>query len=85
MPPGKQTQPMSSSAVFADVIVPVPLNEAFTYAVPAAMAADLRAGSRVLVPFGARHLYTGIVEHVHTNAPAVAGVKEIAALLDPTP
>lgn len=73
------------NSTFADVVVPVPLNAAFTYAVPPGMAADIRQGSRVLVPFGTRHLYTGIVENVHATAPAVKDVKSIAALLDPYP
>lgn len=72
---------------FADVIVPVPLNASFTYAVPEELpgAETLRAGSRVLVPFGTRHLYTGIVEALHTTRPEVPQVKEIAAVLDAAP
>lgn len=71
--------------VFADVIVPVPLNASFTYAVPAEMGAQLQQGSRVLVPFGTRHLYTGIVEAVHHERPQLNDVKAVAAVLDPYP
>lgn len=72
---------------FADVIVPVPLNASFTYAVPPGLpgAERLCAGSRVLVPFGTRHLYTGIVERLHGERPEVPQVKEVAAVLDPYP
>jgi len=76
---------MKSSTVYADVIVPVPLNASFTYAVPESMAGTLGRGSRVLVPFGARHLYTGIVEDVHDRRPALDEVKEVSAVLDPAP
>ena len=41
----------TAGPTYADVIVPVPLNAAFTYAVPPAMAAGLQRGSRVLVTF----------------------------------
>ncbi|MBJ2183950.1 MAG: primosomal protein N' [Muribaculaceae bacterium] len=75
----------TAGPTYADVIVPVPLNAAFTYAVPPAMAAGLQRGSRVLVPFGARHLYTGIVELIHHQRPATPDVKEISAVLDPYP
>ncbi len=43
-----------------EVILPLPLDEAFTYAVPEALAAEARPGARVLVPFGRRRL-TGVV------------------------
>ncbi|MDE6160585.1 MAG: hypothetical protein K2F77_02875, partial [Muribaculaceae bacterium] len=71
--------------VYADVIVPVPINAAFTYAVPPDMAEGIKQGSRVLVPFGARHYYTGIVEFVHNRRPELQEVKKIAAVLDPYP
>ena len=74
-----------SERTFADVVVPVPVNAAFTYAVPEPLAAGLQRGSRVLVPFGTRHLYTGIVEEVHHRAPEMPDVKEITAVLDPYP
>lgn len=71
--------------MYADVILPVPLNAAFTYAVPQALVADVRVGSRVLVQFGARHFYTGIVETLHAEPPQTPDVKEIAQLLDAEP
>lgn len=76
----------TTESVYADIVVPVPLNASFTYAVPAAIAASgLQRGSRVLVPFGSRHLYTGIVEEVHSRAPGLDRVKEVVALLDSYP
>ena len=74
-----------SERTFADVVVPVPVNAAFTYAVPEHLAAGLQRGSRVLVPFGTRHLYTGIVEEVHHRAPDMPEVKQITGVLDPYP
>lgn len=41
---------------FVDVAVPVPVHRAFTYAVPETLQGQVQAGSRLLVPFGSRHL-----------------------------
>ncbi|MDE5643681.1 MAG: hypothetical protein K2I56_09345, partial [Muribaculaceae bacterium] len=49
---------------YAQVIVPKPLDGTFTYAVPENMLPMVKPGHRVLVPFGGKRLYTGIVESV---------------------
>ena len=46
---------------------------------------SITKGSRVLVQFGKKKYYTGIVEHIHSQQPAGYDVKEIMALLDPAP
>lgn len=70
---------------YAEVILPLPLEGAFTYAVPEALCQAVRPGSRVTVPFGNRHFYTGIVESVDARRPSLADVKEIHSVLDPYP
>lgn len=69
---------------YAEVIVPLPLNAVFTYTVPDSMAADVKAGTRVIVPFGRRKFYTGIVLNPIAPAPQGFEVKEISRVLDPT-
>jgi len=77
---------MENKKLFASVIVPLPLEGAFTYIVPPDMQDKVYAGSRVLVPFGDRHYYTGIVCSTSPVGPQQALVlKEIAAVLDPEP
>lgn len=71
---------------FVNVLLPVPLQGTFTYSLPADISPEMiQRGSRVLVPFGKRHLYTAIV--TDTNVPAPQGIKprEISELLDPEP
>jgi primosomal protein N' (replication factor Y) len=68
----------------ADVVVPLPLQRAFSYRVPAAAAGTLRPGLRVLVPFGRREL-TGFVVKVAAAAPGGPALKEIKAVLDEEP
>lgn len=70
--------------VYARVIVPRPLDEAFTYRVPSQLEKSVGVGHRVVVPFGGKRFVTGIVESLSPVKPAdVASVKEIAEVLDP--
>lgn len=39
---------------FVDVILPLPLSAAYTYALPEEQQAAVRPGCRVIVPFGAK-------------------------------
>lgn len=71
--------------MFAEIILPLPLYSTFTYVIPEEMQHDLQKGSRVLVQFGKKKYYTGIVEHIHSEPPEGYDVKPIMALLDPTP
>ncbi len=71
--------------MFAEIILPLPLFSTFTYSIPVEMEKDLQKGSRVLVQFGKKKYYTGIVEHLHSEAPKGYNVKQIMALLDPSP
>ena len=66
---------------FCDVALPVPLDMAFTYGVPADTAPVV--GGRVLVPFRERRM-PGIVVELHDRKPSVK-TKNIIAVLDSTP
>ena len=73
------TKPM-----FAEIILPLPLNTTFTYEIPSDMESQLQVGSRVLVQFGRKKFYTGIVDSIHPNRPGYE-VKPLMAMLDPRP
>ena len=66
-----------------EVAVPLPLHDAYTYAVPEAFAAVVAAGARVEVPFGKRHVI-GYVVGFRDQAP-VAKVKAIERIVDVPP
>ena len=70
---------------FVDVILPLPLNSTFTYALPETPAGDVKVGCRVVVPFGGRKFYTGIVQSVHCRKLEGYEVKEVADVLDARP
>lgn len=70
---------------FIEVILPVPVGGAFTYSLPDHMAGEVSVGSRVIVPFGRRKFYTGIVTAFVHKAPAVFTIKEVTHVLDSHP
>lgn len=70
--------------MFAEVILPLPLFSTFTYLIPPDMEERIQSGTRVLVQFGRKKFYTGLVTHVHNNKPEYE-VKEITEVMDPTP
>jgi len=70
---------------FIDVIIPIPIQNLFTYSVNKEEAHFLKQGMRVTVPFGKSKVYTAIVYQVHTQEPGVYKTKEIEQILDEKP
>ena len=70
---------------FVDVILPLPLNSCFTYALPETLVGNVKVGCRVVVPFGKKKFYTGIVQDIHCRKPEDYEVKEVADVLDVRP
>lgn len=70
---------------FIDVILPIPLKQAFTYSVNKDEAAFLQPGMRVAVPFGKSKVYTAIVYQVHDVSPPGYETKDIDQILDEIP
>lgn len=70
---------------YAQILVPLPLNATFTYRVPPEMAGRVAVGHRVIVPFGRKRFYTGIVESLTPRAPEGFEIRDIALALDARP
>jgi len=69
---------------YVDVILPVPINASFTYATR--KDDKVSVGERVIVPFGKKKIYTGIVWRIKDTTPEdVANIKEIYSVVDSTP
>ena len=68
---------------YADIVLPLPLPQLFTYAVPRGI--DAVIGARVVVPFGQRKILTGIVKSVHHSKPELYEAKAILEVLDSHP
>ena len=75
---------MSETYQFADVILPLPLADYFTYQIPPD-SERINIGFRVIVPFGKKKFYTAIVAWIHNNKPTEYQTKEITSVLDSTP
>ncbi|MDR1722882.1 MAG: primosomal protein N' [Tannerella sp.] len=69
---------------YAEVVIPFPLADTFTYIVPAEMERDIVVFGRVLVPFGPKHSYTGVIVDLYDRSDGdfPYELKEITELLD---
>ena len=70
---------------YADVILPVPLDGYFTYAVPQEAQRRVAPGLRVIVPFGRSKNYVGIIARLHDDKPQGYEVKPISVVVDSQP
>ena len=71
---------------YADVILPLPLENSYTYSIPSDLEQAVIPGCRVIVHFGKKRYYTAIVMDVHERGiDSQYETKEIYALLDATP
>ena len=70
---------------YVDVILPVPLEGMFTYAVPAVLQDRIQVGIRVRVPFGRTKTYLAIVARLHNEEPQGYEVKTVTGVIDDAP
>lgn len=78
-------QRMEKETFFVDVILPLPLPDLFTYAVPEAMVERIVPGVRVIVQFGKQKVYAALTFSMHKQAPSGYEVKLILDVLDDIP
>lgn len=71
--------------LFAEVILPLPLHERYTYLIPEEFQDKVRPGVRVLVQFGKRKNYSALVTSIIHDAPQDFEAKSIEAVLDDNP
>jgi len=76
---------MIQQTLFADVLLPLPLPGYFTYRVPAELNGSMQTGIRVVVPFGPRKVYSGLVRKIHHTPPQKFQAKYILSVLDEVP
>lgn len=72
-------------SLFAEIILPLPLQSTFTYQVPDEYKSSIKIGNRVIVHFGLKKFYTGIVASLTPIAPQGFEVKPIISILDNYP
>jgi primosomal protein N' (replication factor Y) len=72
--------------LYADVILPLPLRDRFTYRVPPVFQAGIKTGIRVIVQFGSRKYFSALVYRLHDTLPEGSfDLKDIDAILDEEP
>lgn len=71
--------------MFADIILPLPLDGVFTYSVPQSLEGQVIRGVRVLVPLGRNKTYVGIISEVHDKKTEGYQTKDILQVLDSSP
>ncbi len=75
----------ANNELFADVILPLPLQNLFTYEVPEKFRDCTLLYKRVTVSFGKKKLYSAIVVRLHGEKPTAYQTKEILEVLDDGP
>ena len=71
--------------MYAQVILPLAVEGLYTYLIPEALRERIVPGSRVLVSFGKKRIYSAIVHTLQNEAPEGFQAKEILDLLDDPP
>jgi primosomal protein N' (replication factor Y) len=62
---------MSSTVTYVDVILPLALPQAYTYAVPVDLVEFVKVGQRIIVQFGKNRHYSAIIRRIHHEKPVV--------------
>ncbi len=70
---------------YVEVILPLPLHGTFTYHIPREIRSQVKIGSRVVVQFGKKKIYTGIVFKLHSENRGSYNPKELLEILDESP
>lgn len=72
-------------AYFAEIILPLALPMEYTYRVPEEWLEDLEVGRRVIVQFGKKKIYSGLVLRISNQPPENYEAKNILSVLDDHP
>ncbi|MBR3567309.1 MAG: primosomal protein N' [Salinivirgaceae bacterium] len=76
---------MPERSIFAEIVIPVPVDGVFTYEIPISMVERARVGQSVIVPFGEKKLYTGIIASLTETPPEGFKIKSILDISDDRP
>jgi primosomal protein N' (replication factor Y) (superfamily II helicase) len=68
-------------AEYAEIVLPLPVTGSYTYSIPSQLRSGIQVGSRVVVPFGARKIYTGVVLSTHSKKPSGFELKPVTEVL----
>lgn len=61
---------MQTDTLFADILLPLSVKGTFTYRIQRNMQQHIKVGQRVVVQFGPKKIYSGLVRALHHNVPS---------------
>lgn len=67
---------------YAEILLPLALNTSFTYKIDSEQSEKIEIGSRLIVNFGKRKLYTGLVIELHNRHESSFEIKPIESIYD---
>ncbi len=76
---------MGEKSWYADVILPFPIKSLFTYKIPGELTNKAQPGTRAVVQFGKKKIYSALIRKMHQNQPVGYPVKKIENILDQEP
>ncbi len=76
---------MHNNNIYAQVLLPLPVKGCFTYLVPESLTGTAEEGKRVVVPFGSKKLYAGLIKKIVSSTRSGQNIKEIISVLDDKP
>jgi primosomal protein N' (replication factor Y) len=76
---------MERLTYFVDILLPLPLQNTFTYRVPQELESEIAIGKRVVVPFTNHKKYAGLIVRIHHEAPTTYVTKYAQSVLDEKP
>ena len=71
--------------LYAEVLLPLPLRQLYTYRIPIDLFEQAVIGKRVFVPFGNKKVYTGLIINIQTQAPQHYEAINIISIIDDNP
>ncbi len=76
---------MERISLFVQIILPIPVKGVFTYRVPYELNDTVEIGKRVLVPFGRKKIYSGIIRGITDSVPKDFQAKFMLGMIDDFP
>ncbi len=73
------------TALYVDVLLPLALQQEYTYRIPQEFNEEVAIGKRVVVQFGKKRIYTGIILAIRETSPEKYQAKYILTVLDDVP
>jgi len=70
------------NTLFVTVLLPLPLEKEYTYRIPHELSAEVEVGKRVVVQFGRKKIYSGLIIGIQSEAPQDYEAKYILSVLD---